>query len=320
MILPQTVFKPPFSITRASHLVLAVIDLAASRAFYVDTLGLIVSDEDRDTLYLRGIEEACHHSLVLKTGRQPVCEQIGLRALTEEDLDLAQRHFAAAGLPTQWVEVPFQGRTLHTTDVVGTPLELCAQMQTRPRRIMDFDAHHGVCPQRLDHFQIFTPDVQAACAFYMAMGFRLSEYIVRDDAEELRAVFLQRKGNPHDVVFNANAEQRLHHVAYTAPEAYHLMYIADLCGKNGYGNNVERGPGRHFGPGHARFVYLRDPDGHRIEFFNNHYQTIDMEDEPVRWESTRLRRAGTWGPPPSERWLTEASAFADAKRRMRAAS
>jgi catechol 2,3-dioxygenase len=144
----------------------------------------------------------------------------------------------------------------------------------------------------------------------MAMGFRLSEYIVREDAEELRAVFLQRKGNPHDIVFTQNPAQRLHHVAYTAPEAHHLMAIADLCGKNGYGAKVERGPGRHFGPGHARFVYLRDPDGHRIEFFNNHYQTIDMEDEPVRWESSRLTRSGSWGPGPSDSWLNEASAFA----------
>lgn len=317
--LPKTVFKPPFAITRASHLVSVVTDLPASRAFYVDTLGLIVSDEDRDTLYLRGIEEGCHHSLVLKTGPAPVCERVGMRVLTEEDLDRAERHFAAAGLPTQWVEAPFQGRTLHTIDINRTPLELCAQMSTMPRRIMDFDAHHGACPQRLDHFQIFCPDVPAACAFYMAMGFRLSEYIVRDGTDELRMVFLQRKGNPHDIVFAHHSEQRLHHVAFTAPEAHHLLYIADLCGKNGYGRNVERGPGRHFGPGYARYVYIRDPDGHRIELFNNHYQTIDMEDEPIRWESSRLNRIGNWGPPPPDSWLNEASAFADSSNRLREA-
>ena len=35
-------------ITRASHVVLRVRDLAKSRAFYVDTLGFVVSDEDND--------------------------------------------------------------------------------------------------------------------------------------------------------------------------------------------------------------------------------------------------------------------------------
>ena len=66
MPLPKPNYNPPFNITRASHSVLHVKDLAKSRAFYVDLIGLIVSDEDKDTIYLHGIAEACHHSLVLK--------------------------------------------------------------------------------------------------------------------------------------------------------------------------------------------------------------------------------------------------------------
>ena len=68
MSIPKPVYSPPFNVTRASHLVLTVKELAASRNFYVDLLGFIVSNEDRDTLYLRGVAEACHHSLVLKRG------------------------------------------------------------------------------------------------------------------------------------------------------------------------------------------------------------------------------------------------------------
>ena len=37
-----------------SHVVLAVADLAASKRFYVDLLGFVVSDEDSERLYLRG--------------------------------------------------------------------------------------------------------------------------------------------------------------------------------------------------------------------------------------------------------------------------
>ena len=37
-----------------------------SRAFYVDCLGLLVSDETDDALYLRGVEERNHHSIVLR--------------------------------------------------------------------------------------------------------------------------------------------------------------------------------------------------------------------------------------------------------------
>ena len=47
--LPTPVHKPAFDITRASPVVYRVRDLAASRAFYVDLLGMVASEEDHDT-------------------------------------------------------------------------------------------------------------------------------------------------------------------------------------------------------------------------------------------------------------------------------
>jgi len=66
MSIPETAYPPPFNVTRASHVVLTVKDLAASRAFYVDLLGFIFSAEDGNALYLRGVTEASHHSIVLR--------------------------------------------------------------------------------------------------------------------------------------------------------------------------------------------------------------------------------------------------------------
>src|SRR5258708_34675497 len=92
--IPQTNFNPPFNITRASHLVFTARDLAASRDFYVEVMGLIVSDEDANTIWLRGVEERCHHSLTLKrTSGTPVCEHIGFRVFTDEDLSKSKAHF-----------------------------------------------------------------------------------------------------------------------------------------------------------------------------------------------------------------------------------
>src|SRR5262249_47498089 len=137
MSIPRAAYPPPFNCTRASHAVLTVRDLGASRAFYVDAMGFVVSDETADTLYLRGLEEACHHSLVLtRAGDAPTCERIGLRVYTDDDLDAAKAWFERAGLPARWVEVAHQGRTLHVTDAVGTPLELCATMTTCPRMVV----------------------------------------------------------------------------------------------------------------------------------------------------------------------------------------
>jgi catechol 2,3-dioxygenase len=305
---PSPVHPPPFNVTRASHVVLTVPDLAASRAFYVDVIGLIVSAEDDTTVYLRGLEEACHHSLVLRKGERAECERIGLRVYTDDDLTRAFTYFSEHGAAPRWVSAPQQGRTLHVADRWGTPLELCATMSVMPRHVTDVGNFRGGGAQRIDHTQVLAPDVEGACAFYMAIGFRLSEYIATDTTDELTGVFLQRKGNPHDLVFVNGAGPRLHHFAYTVPDPGYLLRACDVAGNLGYGKSVERGPGRH-GPGHAQFVYFRDPNGHRVELFTTHYQMIDIELEPVRWDSRNKHRTQQWGFPPQRKWVEEATAF-----------
>ncbi len=311
MSLPATNFDPAFRITRASHVVLTVRDLAASKRFYTEVIGLIMSAEEDGALYFRGIEEACHHSLVLRKGDKPACARIGMRMLTEADLDKGKAFFDAKGCATAWVAVPHQGRTLHVTDPVGTPLEFCATMPAMPRMITKFSAHRGGCAQRIDHYQILTPEVRKACEFYMAAGFRLSEYIAPKGTTDLRGVFLQRKGNPHDIVFFNGTGPRIHHFAYLAPEVHHLLQACDIAGELGYGHEVERGPGRH-GPGHAMYVYFRDPDGHRVELFNTHYQIMDIENEPVGWDPTDHNVSFPWGLPARQGWFEEATLFTDA--------
>jgi len=306
MQLPKPVYKPKFMITRASHVVSRVRDLEASRAFYCDLLGLVVSDENATTLWLRGLEEACHHSVVLKLG-EPAVERVGMRVLTEDDLDLLQAHFAAAGFPTKWVEVAYQGRTLHTTDPAGTPLEFCATMQTRARLFAHADRYHGACVLRLDHFQVVTPKVRESLEFYNGMGFRLSEYVVSNG--NLDMIFLQRKGNPHDIVFANSQGPRLHHCAFQVPETHHLMDVCDLFVVGDKQGQVEFGPARHFSPGLARFLYLRDPDGHRIELFPSHYHTVDIEDEPIEWKVPEFKIGG-WTVPP-DRWWNDTMSFAE---------
>jgi catechol 2,3-dioxygenase len=310
MDFPQANLDPEFRITRASHVVLTVTDLAASRDFYTEVIGLVLTADEGDTLYLRGVEEACHHSLVLRKGSEPSCARIGMRIFTERDLDKAKTVFDAKGCATAWVKIPHQDRTLHVTDPVGTPLEFCASMPLVPRMITGFRQRKGGCALRLDHYQVLTPEVHKACEFYMSLGFRLSEYIALPDTSDLSGVFLQRKGNPHDIVFFNGAGPRLHHFAFLAPEVHHLLHACDVAGELGYGRSVERGPGRH-GPGHAMFVYFRDPDGHRCELFNTHYQTLDVEDEPIVWDPADHNVSFPWGMPARSAWFNEATPFAN---------
>lgn len=308
--LPLTEYDPPFSITRASHLVLTSRDLAASELFYTQVIGMVLTRREDDRLYLRGLEEACHHSLVIKLSTaEPHCERIGLRVFREKDLEVAKRFFDQQGLENRWVEVPFQGRTLHFTDPTGTLIELCASMPVMPRLHHQVHLYRGGCAQRLDHFQLHTPHVQRAAEFYMTqLGFRASD--IYFDEQGLGAAFLQRKGSTQDLVYLHGPGPRLHHFGYTIPDSQEILRACDTAGNLGFGDAVERGPGRH-GMGHVLFVYLRDPDGHRIELHNTPYQMMDIELETNILEAGERQQLLPWGLPPQRKWVTEATAFTD---------
>ena len=310
MSLPQTNFQPPFNITRASHLVLTSRDLARSRDFYTEVVGLKVSEESATTIYLRGVEERAHHSLTLKRTRdEPACGRVGFRTFEEEDLEKAKAHFDRVGIPAKFVNVPFQGRTLHVTDAAGTPLEFCARMKTLSRLQTRTHEHRGAGALRLDHFQVLVPDVAAAAAFYTGLGFRVSDYYVA--GERIIGAFLHRKDNPHDIVFLTRSGPRFHHFGYVVGEMHHVVQALDCAGNLGFGEALEHGPGRH-GHGHSYYVYLRDPDGHRLELLLPAIQIIDIDEEAVRYEITD-GNTNLWGLPPPRSWFEECSPLAGAK-------
>src|SRR5579862_3916498 len=154
MPIREPIFDPPFNVVRASHVELGVCDLGRSRAFYVDCLGLLVSDETDDALYLRGVEERNHHSLVLRRSRETDVRALGFKLASEDDLDRAASWFARRNLPTSFPDLPYQGRTLRTADIFGTPLDLYATMERRPSMLQKYATHLGARIQRIDHLKI----------------------------------------------------------------------------------------------------------------------------------------------------------------------
>ena len=95
MPIPAPTLYPPFNILRLSHIALTVADLAASRAFYVDTLGLQVTAESDERLYLRAMEERGHHCLVLEKGSVAGANVLGFKVFDEGELDKAKAFFDA---------------------------------------------------------------------------------------------------------------------------------------------------------------------------------------------------------------------------------
>ena len=309
MPIRKPVFTPPFNVVRASHVELGVRDLSRARAFYVDCLGYLVSAEDPEALYLRAVEERNHHSIVLRKGKEPVAQTLGFKLASEDDLDRAAAWFARRNLPTVFPELPYQGRTLRTADSTGMPLDFYFRMDQSERMLQRYAAHQGARIQRIDHINCFTPDVQASYDFYTELGFRLTEYTETDDTDpKLWAVWLHRKGNVHDLAFTNGRGPRLHHIGVWTAGPLDILHICDVMATSGYLPNMERGPGRH-GISNAFFLYIRDPDGHRIELFTSDYLTVDPDLEPLRWSLTDPQRQTLWGHPAPKSWFEEGSEF-----------
>jgi catechol 2,3-dioxygenase len=300
MPLPPANLYPPFNIVRLSHADLTVTDLSRSRAFYAETIGLQITNEDDDTIYFRGLEERTHHCLILRKGDAPLANALGFRVYDEEDLDRAEVHFRKQGREVSWIERPFQGRTLRTTCPLGIPLEFHARMDRLPPIHQKYDLYKGVRPLRIDHFNCFSPDVDTSVSFFGELGFRVTEYTEDEATKDVWAVWMHRKGGVHDIAFTNGLGPRLHHVAFWVPTPMAIIDLLDTLATTGYVGSIERGPGRH-GLSNAFFLYIRDPDGHRVEFYCSDYLTVDPDLEPIKWDLMDPQRQTLWGAvaPPS---------------------
>ncbi len=309
MPVPAPNLSPAFNVVRLSHVELGVTDLGRSRAFYVDTLGLQVTDEDRDTIYLRAMEERGHHCMILK--RSPVAEAryLSFKVWDDDHLDRAAAFFAGRGLPVEWVQAPHLDRAFRTRDPQGIPLEFYARMDRLPSIHQQYRLYHGVKPLRIDHFNCFASHVDNAVTFWNEIGFRVTEYTEDAQSGRLWAAWLHRKGGVHDMAFTNGTGPRLHHTAFWVPTPLNIIDLLDLMSTTGWLANIERGPGRH-GISNAFFLYVRDPDGHRIEIYCSDYQTVDPDHEPIKWDLKDPQRQTLWGAPAPKSWFEEGSVFA----------
>jgi 3,4-dihydroxyphenylacetate 2,3-dioxygenase len=298
----------PFDIVRLAHAELVVTDLAAARAFYVDALGLVVSEETADALYLRGFEERLHHSLVLRAGPEPLLDHVAYRVASPDDLAALERHFVALGCEPRLVEgvEEGQGPALRVHDPLGFPLEFFHEMTHAECLLQRYDLYRGAKIMRADHVNLYVPDAERADEEYRRLGFRRSELIVSDGDDRIAASWLYRKPTVHDVAVTTGRGPRLHHFAFTAEDRMAIVAFCDALAGGRLEGCIERGPGRH-GVSNAFYVYLRDPDGHRIELYVSDYYTGDPDHEPIRWSASDPRRRAFWSHHVPDSWFEEGS-------------
>jgi catechol 2,3-dioxygenase len=308
---------PPPDIVRAAYATLVVTSLAEARRFWVDLLGFVVTHEDSSSLYLRGYDELTHHNLILRAGPVAAAGALGFRVRSGGDLSRAEAFYGSLGCRTSRSPagtVRGLGETVRVEDPLGFCVEFFAS-SSHPQRLQQrYDLRRGAEVARLDHFNICVPDVPAAYSYYSSLGFGLSETI--EDEQTLYAAWMYRKQTVHDVAFTGGAGPRLHHLGFFAHEPHSVLRMCDILGSLSLQACIERGPGRH-GVSNAFYVYLRDPDGHRLEIYTSDYYTGDPDHPVLRWSVLDPRRRDFWGNAVIPSWYSDASPVLDLDGRVR---
>jgi len=307
----STLPTPP-DVVRCAYMELVVTDLAASRAFYVDVLGLVVTEENENAIYLRSLEEFIHHNLVLRKGPVAAVAAFAYRVRTPGDVDRAEAYYRALGCRVERRANGFTtgvGDAVRVEDPFGFPFEFFFDTEHVERLTWRYDLHTPGALVRLDHFNQVTPDVPAALDYINKLGFGTTEKI-QDEAGTVYAAWVRRKPTVHDTAMTGGDGPRMHHVAFATHEKHNIIAICDKLGALRMSDVIERGPGRH-GVSNAFYLYLRDPDGHRVEIYTQDYYTGDPDNPVVVWDVHDNQRRDWWGNPVVPSWYTDASRVLD---------
>ena len=196
---PAPNLYPPFNIVRLSHVEYVVRDIAVSRDFYVDTLGLQVTHAEKGRLYLRAMEERGHHCIALIEGAEPAANVLGFKLYDEPDLEKAGGAFPRPWPARRLDRAPVPGPDHPHDRSLGDPAGVLRQDGPARSIHQQYKLYRGVKALRIDHFNMFASDVDASVKFYNDIGFRVTEYTEDEETGRLWAAWMHRKGGVHDV-------------------------------------------------------------------------------------------------------------------------
>lgn len=293
-------------IYRLGYAQLNVADLEKSLHFYEKVLGFIKTKQEGNKAYLRAAEEFDQYSLVLNEDKDNVSlDHFGLRVSSDAALDEIKAKNEALGVPVEETESEDHGRVLKVTTPSGHPVLFyhhSPQVNVYHGENRDVilpmrrtHVQNGVPPVRIDHMNLRVPDVNKEWDYWKNFGFSISEYVESKDGEGKYAAWIRREPFTHDIALVYKEVASLHHVAYIVDGVAGVVRTADVLADAGYRDNIEYGPGRH-GVSNAFFLYIKDPDGHRIEIYADDYKR-DLDQEPIGWSQEAYEKNGRlwWG-------------------------
>ena len=295
-------------VSHLGHAEIIVPDVAASKEFFTELMGLYVSEEDGDRLYLRAWQDFDHHTLVITEGPETQLEHIGWRVATREDAEEIAAKVEARGGETHWGESTTKGhgdvlrfRTLHglpmecywEVDRYVAPPELQSKFPSHPSK----RAYKGASPRRFDHVTCSAPDVKAEQEYNTeVLGLHHRYYSMKPDGSGQRwGSWLSRTNIAHELGIGHmdSPDGALHHIAYYVESPDDIMRTASILVDHGV--TIQFGPANH-GTSGATCLYFAEPNGVRVELWTSGLLMWDPDWQAIEWAAEDFGGVGDqWG-------------------------
>jgi catechol 2,3-dioxygenase len=314
------------TVSHIGHIEVLVTDLAASTEHFTEIVGLQVSAQEADRVYLRAWQDRDHHTLVLTEGPESGLAHIGWRVETKAEVEQIAAELKARGVDANFGDA-HEGRghgpALRFLTPAGLPCELYWEVEyyepaseLRSR----FPSHpskigtRGIVPRRFDHVTVSVADPVAEQQFLTdALGIHHRYYGEAPDGTRIGS-WLSRTNIAHEIAVGrlwGEEGAALHHFAYYAESADSLLNAASMLVDNGF--KLDFGPARH-GTSSATCLYWKEPSGNRVEVWTGGFLIFDPDHEATKWDGD-LVLAGVgdeWGTSQmSEDFLTGTSVSAE---------
>ncbi|MGF1470408.1 MAG: VOC family protein [Rubrobacteraceae bacterium] len=305
------------AVAHLGHAEIRVTDLEQSRWFFTEIIGLYVTEEDQEQIFLRAWQDWDHHTLILKKSDHAGIEHVGWRVEKPEDMGAYEKQFKELGLDYHWIEggeEPGQGDGLRFLTPSGMPFELYWEREPYtpdPELESVLPSHpqkygsRGIAPRRFDHVNFMTDDAAGAQAWITQELSIHHRYYAEGSGGNRLGSWLSRTNISHELAIMRNRNQNgtfLHHVGYYVDSPDQMIRAATILADNGV--EIEWGPGSH-GTSGAIFLYCFDPSGNRIEVWTGGFLIFAPDWEPIRWTPEKAGLAyEMWGSGMPESYLT----------------
>jgi catechol 2,3-dioxygenase len=301
-------YEPIYDLAHLAHVELLTPKLEESRQFFIEVMGMVESDRQGDSVYLRGWDDYEHHSLQLTASAMPGLGHYAFRAASPQALLRRVGAIENSGRGGGWKEDSVghgpaycfsdpDGHALeiyYETEWYQPPESLRPALKNQASRYPD----HGIGLRRIDHINLLAADVRANRLFMQqVLGCRLTEQIIFDDGSE-KAAWLTVTNKTYDVAISEDwtgSNSRLHHITYAVDSREEILRAADICLEHNV--FMETGPHKH-AIQQTFFLYVYEPGGNRFEIANAGARLMLAPDwKPVVWSEAERKKGQAWGLP-----------------------